>query len=96
MLQSLKMKNKRGQQASAFAQVLGLVVMAVLVIVAIFLFVNLSSTFTAGSAEANAADTMIVQFGTYPVLIGLVGTVLFLGLVIGVLVVNFARGGSRI
>jgi len=90
----LEMKNKRGQVGGSFGDVLGLVLIAVLVIVAIFLFVNLSSTFTADSAEANASNDMVTQFGTYPTLIGLVGTVLFLGLVIGVLVRSFG-GASR-
>ncbi len=77
----------------AFGAVLMLVLIGVLVIIAIFLFVNLGSTFTAGSAEANATDVMIEQFGNYPVLVGLVGTIIFLGLVIGVLVASFVFGG---
>jgi len=36
---------------------------------------------------------MITQFGTYPALVGLVGTIVFLGLVIGVLVASFVFGG---
>ncbi len=86
--------NKRGQVGGAFGDVLGLVLIAVLVIVAIFLFVTLGLSFTAGTAEANATDVMVQQFGSYPVLIGLVGTVLFLGLVIGVLVRSFG-GAAR-
>jgi len=77
----------------AFGAVLTLVLLGVLVIVAIFLFVNLGNTFTANTAEANATTTMIAQFGTYPVLVGLVGTIIFLGLVIGVLVSSFVFGG---
>ena len=38
---------------------------------------------------------MIAQFGTYPVLVGLVGTIIFLGLVIGVLVSAFVFGGRK-
>ncbi len=79
----------------AFGAVLTVVLIAVLVIVAIFLFVSLSSTFDAGSAEQNASNEMITQFGTYPTLVGLVGTIIFLGLVIGVLVISFAFGGGR-
>ena len=77
----------------AFGAVLMLVLIGVLVIVAIFLFVNLGDTFTALSAEKNATDVMIAQFGTYPTLVGLVGTIIFLGLVIGVLVASFVFGG---
>lgn len=77
----------------AFGAVLTLVLIGVLVIIGIFIFVNLGNTFTAGTAEANATDVMITQFGTYPVLVGLVGTIIFLGLVIGVLVASFVFGG---
>ncbi len=88
------MKSKKGIALNqAFGAVLTLVLVAVLVIIAIFLFVNLGATFTAGSAELNATNTMITQFGTYPVLVGLVGTIIFLGLVIGVLVASFVFGG---
>ena len=79
----------------AFGAVLTVVLIGVLVIIAIFLFVQLGATFTAGSAEANATDELITQFGTYPVLVGLVGTIIFLGLVIGVLVASFVFGGRR-
>lgn len=78
----------------AFGAVLTLVLVGVLVIIAIFLFVTLGDTFTAGTAEANATNEMITQFGTYPALVGLVGTIIFLGLVIGVLVASFVFGGK--
>lgn len=87
-------KNKKGIALNqAFGAVLTLVLVAVLVIIAIFLFVNLGATFDAGSAELNATNVMITQFGTYPTLVGLVGTIIFLGLVIGVLVASFVFGG---
>lgn len=90
---SLK-KDRRGIALNqAFGAVLTLVLVAVLVIIAIFLFVNLGATFDAGSAELNATNVMIEQFGTYPTLVGLVGTIIFLGLVIGVLVASFVFGG---
>ncbi len=91
----LKNQKKKGIALNqAFGAVLTLVLLGVLVIVAIFLFVNLGATFTADSAEANATNEMITQFGTYPVLVGLVGTIIFLGLVIGVLVSSFVFGGK--
>jgi hypothetical protein len=37
---------------------------------------------------------MITQFANYPTLVGLVGTIIFLGLVIGVLVASFVFGGK--
>ena len=93
-IKSMK-KDKRGIALNqAFGAVLTLVLVAVLVIIAIFLFVNLGSTFDADSAELNATNTMIAQFGTYPTLVGLVGTIIFLGLVIGVLVASFVFGGK--
>ena len=90
------MQSKKGIALNqAFGAVLTLVLIGVLVIIGIFIFVNLGATFTTGTAEANATDVMITQFGTYPVLVGLVGTVIFLGLVIGVLVASFVFGGKR-
>ncbi|KKK75623.1 hypothetical protein LCGC14_2871840 [marine sediment metagenome] len=98
-MRSILDRKKGIQLNQAFGAVLALVLVAVLVIIAIFLFVTLGSTFTADSAEANATTEMITQFGSYPALIGLVGTIIFLGLVIGVLVASFVfggRGGGRV
>ncbi len=53
---------------------------------------TLNYTYGWGTAACEAAQSTIVQFGTYPVLIGLVGTIIFLGLVIGVLVASFVFG----
>ncbi len=96
-LRKINMKPKKGIQLSqAFGAVLTLVLVAVLVIIAIFLFVTLSDSFTANSAQANASDDMVDEFANYTSLIGLVGTIIFLGLVIGVLVASFAFGGRRV
>ena len=90
------MKNKKGIMLSqAFGAVLTLVLVAVLVIIAIYLFSTLGSSFTANSAADNATDVMINQFATFPALVGLVGTIIFLSLVIGVLVASFAFGGRK-
>ena len=90
------LKRKKGIQLNqAFGAVLALVLVAVLVIVAIFLFSSLGDSFTAGTGEANATNAMITQFGTYPTLVGLIGTIIFLGIVIGVLVGSFVFGGRR-
>ncbi len=48
-----------------------------------------------GSDACNASDDMTTEFGNYTSLIGLVGTIIFLGLVIGVLVASFAFGGRK-
>lgn len=87
------LKKKGIALSQAFGAVLAVVLIAVLVIIAIFLFVSLQSSFTANDAAFNATATMITQFATYPALVGLVGTIVFLGLVIGVLVGSFVFGG---
>ncbi len=61
----------------------------------IWLDVNLTYSYLNGGAACEATDELITQFGTYPVLVGLVGTIIFLGLVIGVLVASFVFGGRR-
>ena len=92
----MKIQSKKGiQLGQAFSAVLALVLVAVLVIIAIYLFTTLGTSFTAGSAALNATNTMTTQFGNYPTLVGLVGTIIFLALVIGVLVAAFAFGGKR-
>ena len=57
---------------------------------------DVSYTYTEGGSTCEASEDLIVQFATYPALIGLVGTVIFLGIVIGVLVGSFAFGGRRL
>ena len=92
----MEFKRKNGIQLNqAFGAVLTLVLVAVLVIIAIYLLNSLGSSFTAGSAALNATNTMVTQFGTYPALVGLVGTIIFLGIVIGVLVASFVFGGKK-
>ena len=55
--------------------------------------VNLAYTYVWGGEACSATDSMITQFATYPALVGLVGTILLLGLLIGVLVGSFVFGG---
>jgi len=52
-------------------------------------------TGTWGSAACSSSEDMTDEFGNYTSLIGLVGTIIFLGLVIGVLVASFAFGGRK-
>ncbi len=52
-------------------------------------------SYTVTSDAGSAADSMIDQFANYPALVGLVGTIVFLGLIIGILVVSFVFGGSK-
>lgn len=57
--------------------------------------VLLSYSYDWGGSACDATEEMIVQFGNYPALIGLVGTIIFLGLVVGILVVSFVFGGRK-
>lgn len=57
---------------------------------------NVTWSGTWGSDACTASENMTSEFGNYTSLIGLVGTIIFLGLVIGVLVVSFAFGGRRV
>ncbi len=54
-----------------------------------------SYTYTWGSGACDASEDMVTEFANYTSLVGLVGTIIFLGLVIGILVVAFAFGGRR-
>lgn len=95
-MKSQFLKQKKGLQLSeSFGAVLTLVLLAVLLVVSIYMFTSLGNTFTANTSAYNATQSMITQFGQYPTLIGLVGTIIFLGLVIGVLVSSFAFGGDN-
>lgn len=48
-----------------------------------------SYTSSDGGDFCSSTNTLIVAFGTFPALLGLVGTIIFLGIVIGVLVGSF-------
>lgn len=52
--------------------------------------VKITYDWLSGGEACKASTTMGIQFGTYPVLIGLVGTIIFLALIIGVLIGTFA------
>lgn len=56
---------------------------------------DVTGTYTWGSGACDASESMTTEFGNYTSLIGLVGTIIFLGLVIGILVTAFAFGGRR-
>ena len=52
-------------------------------------------SYTWGSEACTASQAMVTQFATYPALVGLVGTIIFLGIIIGVLIASFVFGGRR-
>jgi len=56
---------------------------------------NITYTYNWGGESCEAADEMVENFSDFPVLIGLVGTIIFLGLVIGILVAAFVFGGRK-
>ena len=56
---------------------------------------TLNYTGTFGSAACTASEDTVTEFATYTSLIGLLGTIIFLGLVIGILITAFAFGGRR-
>ena len=47
------------------------------------------------SPTTTASRSTITNFSQYPALVGLVGTIIFLGIVIGVLVASFVFGGKN-
>lgn len=57
--------------------------------------VKITYTWNYGDSTCESAQTTITQFSGYPTLVGLVGTIIFLGIVIGVLVGSFAFGGKQ-
>jgi hypothetical protein len=58
-------------------------------------YVYFSFDYQWGGEACVATRNMTAQFGTYPALIGLLGTIIFLALVIGVLIASFAFGGKQ-
>jgi len=56
---------------------------------------HVETTSTWGSEACTASDEFTSEFDNYTSLVGLVGTILFLGLVIGILVTAFAFGGRK-
>ena len=57
--------------------------------------VNYTYSYTWGSTACDASESIVTEFSNYTSLVGLVGTIIFLGLVIGILVSAFAFGGRR-
>ena len=54
--------------------------------------VNYNYAHTAPSSAYNASGSIVTNFSGYPTLVGLTGTIVFLGLVIGVLVASMVFG----
>lgn len=60
-----------------------------------YLAAKVTYSYLWGGQACNAATTTITNFSGYPALVGLVGTIIFLALVIGVLMGSFAFGGRK-
>ncbi len=79
-----------------FGAVMAVVLISVLLIIGIFILDSMQEAFGNGiSSESNVTNEMndmIEQLDNYPALIGIVGVVVFLGLVIGVLASSFMFG----
>lgn len=54
--------------------------------------IKITYSYTWGGQPCDATASMLTQFAAYPALVGLVGTIVFLAIVIGVLVLSFAFG----
>jgi hypothetical protein len=52
--------------------------------------------YTAPTSASNATNVIITNFSGYPVLVGLIGTIIFLSLVIGILVMSFMFKSKRV
>ena len=92
LMEKLSLKNKKGQiMNNIFVAVFA----GILLIVAIYLFTTLGSTFTAGSAAANATSSLTTQYGNQTGLAGLLIVAALIGGVIVFLVAAFFGRGSR-
>jgi hypothetical protein len=56
--------------------------------------VTVNYTYRYKGSSCVASQSMVTNFSQFPTLVGLVGTIVFLGLVIGVLVASFVFGGK--
>ena len=52
-------------------------------------------TFKSGGDVCTSSLVLVTQFGSYPALIGLVGTIVFLALIVGTLIIGFALYQGR-
>ena len=91
-------KKKGLTLGEAVPAVLIVFILFILMIVVTYTIQQLGSTFTAGTAAANASNSLLTQVSNNIPIAGLVMTVVFIALVIGALigVMMRGRGGSGI
>lgn len=83
------MNDKRGQLASSFNNVLLTMLVGILFIVTIYVFAQLGTTFTAGSAAANASTSLTTQFANQIPLVGVLVAIVVIAAIIGLLLGSF-------
>lgn len=84
--------HKKGQLGNSFNNVLLVMLVGILFIVTIYVFTQLGSTFTAGSAAANASSTLTTQFSNQIPLVGVLVAVVVISAIIGLLIASFFSG----
>lgn len=89
-------KKKGLSLGDAFPAVLTVALISILMVAVIYLFTQFGTTFTAGTAAANATSTFTTQFANQIPLVGLILTIVLIAIVIGVLVSSFFMRGSRV
>ncbi|KKL18300.1 hypothetical protein LCGC14_2476880, partial [marine sediment metagenome] len=90
-----KMRGKKGLTlGDAFPAVLTVLLVGILLVASLFLLTELSTTFTADSAAANASNDLITRFDNTIPLVGLILIIVMIAIVIGVLVSSFFVQGS--
>lgn len=87
------LNNKKGQLTGSFQNVLLVMLIGILFIVTIYVFTQLGSTFTAGTAAANASTSLTTQFSNQIPLVGVLVAVVVIAAIIGLLIASFFRGG---
>ena len=91
------MKFKKGiSLGDAVPAVLIVFVLFILMIVVVYTIQQLGASFTAGSSAANASSSLLTQVSNNIPIAGLVMTIVFIGLIIGVLVGVMLRGRGGI
>jgi NADH:ubiquinone oxidoreductase subunit 5 (subunit L)/multisubunit Na+/H+ antiporter MnhA subunit len=81
--------NKKGQLGGAFSNTIVVMVIGILMIVTIYVFTQLGSTFTAGTSAANASTSLTTQFSNQIPLVGVLVAIVFIAAIIALIVGSF-------
>ena len=88
-----KEMNKKGQLGGAFSNTIVVMVIGILMIVTIYVFTQLGSTFTAGTSAANASTSLTTQFSNQIPLVGVLVAIVFIAAIIALIVGSFMGRG---